>query len=106
MSTPDRTNSAGSDRLLDLMCDHATCGLSDADRAEFEALCAQFPELNDGSIERAAAAADLAAQMVAAMGLAPLMAATVENHQTQSQTAKQMHQKAIQKRQTANQVPG
>jgi hypothetical protein len=60
MSTPDRTNSAGSDRLLDLMCDHATCGLSDADRAEFEALCAQFPELNDGSIERAAAAADLA----------------------------------------------
>ncbi len=60
MSTPDRTNSAGSDRLLDLMCDHATCGLSDAERAEFEALCAQFPESNDGTLERAAAAADLA----------------------------------------------
>lgn len=51
---------AGGDRLLDLLCDRATCGLSEAERAEFEALCAEFPELNDGSIERAAAAADVA----------------------------------------------
>ena len=56
----DRSNGAGSDRLLDLMCDHATFGLSAAERAEFDALCAEFPEMNDGSIERAAAAADVA----------------------------------------------
>lgn len=59
MSAFDR-NSAGRDRLHDLMCDQATLGLSDAERAEFDALCDEFPELNDGSIERAAAAADVA----------------------------------------------
>lgn len=59
MSAFDRNN-AGRARLEDLICDRATLGLSDAERAEFEALCDEFPELNDGSIERAAAAADVA----------------------------------------------
>lgn len=56
----DRSNGPGSDRLLDLLCDQATFGLSESERAEFDALCAEFPELHDGSIERAAAAADVA----------------------------------------------
>ncbi|MCW5769685.1 MAG: anti-sigma factor [Phycisphaeraceae bacterium] len=60
MSPSNHQRGEQSDRLLDLMCDQATIGLSDAERAEFNALLSEFPELNDGSFERAAAAADLA----------------------------------------------
>lgn len=48
------------DRLLDLLADDATLGLSSQERDELEALLREFPGSSDGSIERAAAAADLA----------------------------------------------
>lgn len=60
MSPTNHQGRPGSERILDLLCDQATLGLSDAERAEFDALLSEFPELNDGSFERAAAAADLA----------------------------------------------
>lgn len=53
-------NPANRDRLLDLLADDATLGLSGQERAELDALLRDFPGANDGSMERAAAAADLA----------------------------------------------
>lgn len=52
------------DRVLDLLADNATTGLDQAELAALERELASWPsldaELNDGSMDRAAAAADLA----------------------------------------------
>lgn len=52
------------DRILDLLADNATTGLDQAELAALERELASWPaldaELNDGSMDRAAAAADLA----------------------------------------------
>jgi hypothetical protein len=53
-------NPVSRDRLLDLLADDATLGLSGQERAELDALVREFPGSMDGSMERAAAAADLA----------------------------------------------
>lgn len=60
MSASRPESNPNHDRLLDLMCDEALCGLSASERAELEALSREFPGVDDGSFERAAAAADLA----------------------------------------------
>jgi anti-sigma-K factor RskA len=47
------------DRLLELLADRATQGLSAAERAELEFLLAAFPEVDETSLDRAAATLDL-----------------------------------------------
>lgn len=61
-SSASRTSQGGPDRdrLLDLLADHALVGLSAQERAEMDALLRAFPELSDGSMDAAAALADLA----------------------------------------------
>lgn len=77
--TDGMSSGSGSERLLDLLCDQATCGLSEAERAEFEALCDEFPEINDGSLERAAAAADVAMSRGAGLAMPAHLRAKIQS---------------------------